>query len=229
VIDPRLPPLLEALHSDLDDRHHEAYAALVALGGPAVPGLIETFPASAGRARLSIIRALGEIGDARAVALLMTLVRSRDAQEYLFVSSLAAKALGQIGARGGAPREQAVAGLVEMLGDLSAGSRRMSALVLGSLRDAEAVPALTAALGDDDTQVRALSARALGLIGAEGAVSALVVRLADTDALARPMTLDGDGARARSVDEAAAWALGRIDTPKARKAVETWRGKRAQR
>src|SRR5436305_777968 len=90
---PELERILAALHSADDEAHRAAYDALVALGGESVPDLLEAFPETQGRARLSVIRAFGELGDPRAVALLVDLVRNRDLQEYIFISSLAAKSL----------------------------------------------------------------------------------------------------------------------------------------
>ncbi len=221
--------LLAALHSPDDQAHQAAYEALVALGRATVPALIAAFPGTRGRARLSVIRALGEIGDARAVALLVSLVRSRDRQEYVFVSSLAAKSLGQIAARPGSAGEQAIAGLVEALGDSLTGARRMAAVVLGNVGDPQAVPPLIGALADSDIGVRALSARALGLIGMTGkhadhAVPALIVCLADTAQLGKPLAVDGRSVR--TVSEVAAWALEQINTPQAAHALATWRAKR---
>ncbi len=214
--------LLEALHSAEDGKHREAYAGLLALGRAAVPDLVAAFPGTRGRARLSVIRLLGDLGDARAVRLLVTLARSRDAQEYLFVSSLAVRALGHIGGQAGPAAEQAVAALVEMLEDRgSTGTRRMAALVLGTLTDPGAVPALTAALADDDRDVRALAARSLGQIGAERAVPALIVRLHDHDPLPRPLDV-GEG-RAGTVSDAAAWALAQINTDEAQRALQNHR------
>lgn len=225
--DGRVDRILADLHSPEDEIHQEAYDALLALGADAVSGLIAAFPATEGRARLSVIRLLGELGDARAVSLLVDLVRSRDRQEYVFVSSLAAKSLGLLGARHSPISDQAIAGLIETLGDENSGVRRMSALVLGNIADAEAVPALTAALADSDKQVRALAARALGVIGTDGkhadrAVPALIVRLADHDRLPKPLSLQAG--EARTVSEAAAWALRQIDSPDANQALRAWRG-----
>lgn len=219
--------ILSNLHSPQDEVHQEAYDELLALGSEAVPELIDAFPSIEGRARLSVIRALGELGDSRAVALLVELVRNRDMQEYIFVSSLAAKSLGLLGACQSPVSDQAIAGLIETLTDENRGVRRMAALVLGNIADSEAVPALTAALADADKQVRALAARALGVIGTDGkhadrAVPALIVRLSDHDRLPKPLTLQQG--EARTVSEAAAWALRQIDSPDANQALRAWRG-----
>jgi len=219
---------LDALHSADDDTHQSAYESLLSMGPEIVQHLVDAFAGVEGRARLSVIRLLGELGDGRAVGLLLSLMRTRDEQEYVFVPSLAAKSLGRIGQTPGPSADQAIAGLVEALADDSNGARRMSALVLGNVGSVEAVPALTAALGDEDRQVRALSARALGRIGAPGseadrAVSALIVRLSDHDQLSRPLSLDDQSAR--TVSEAAAWALAQINTPGGNQALDSWRGK----
>src|SRR5688572_10331150 len=74
----RMAQIFNDLHSADDMVHRTAYDSLMELGGDAVPEVIEAFPQSDGRARLSLIKALGELGDARAVALLVDLMRNRD-------------------------------------------------------------------------------------------------------------------------------------------------------
>ncbi|MBN1427521.1 MAG: HEAT repeat domain-containing protein [Anaerolineae bacterium] len=142
---------------------------LITLGSDAVPLLIEEFRQIAGSARLYVIRALGLIGDTRAVPLLLELVTSNDVQEYLFVSSLAAKSLGQIGG------SAAVDGLVGLLSHERSGPRRMAATVLGNIGSAQAVPGLIDALRDSDPPTRTLSARALEQIGTPQAIAAVSV------------------------------------------------------
>ncbi|MBN1310585.1 MAG: HEAT repeat domain-containing protein [Anaerolineae bacterium] len=142
---------------------------LVKLGSDAVPSLVEEFDQIGGSARLYVIRVLGLIGDVRAVPLLLELVVSDNIEEYIFVSSLAARSLRQIG------DETAVAGLVELLSHERSGPSRMAATVLGNIGSAQAVPGLIDALGNRDPQTRALSARALEQIGTPRAIAAVAV------------------------------------------------------
>ncbi len=165
-------------HDDLDDlllelnhldeiRRQAAYSLLVSMGEEIVPALVGDFARIAGAARLSVIRALGEIRDPRAVPLLLDLMQSDDLEEYLYVSSFAAKSLRQIG------DATAVAGLVSTLSHERPGPRRMAATVLGSIGDAAAIPALVAALKDPDFHTQAIAAKALRKIGTEDALKAV--------------------------------------------------------
>lgn len=141
-----------------------AFTQIVDLGEDAVPELLELFPTVRGNARLQLISAFGEIGDPRAAAALREVVANQDLQEYLFASSLAAKALRAIGD----PRE-----VVQLLEDNRPGTRRMAAVVLGNIGDASAVPELVGALDDKDRKVADYAAKALEKIGSPGAMAAL--------------------------------------------------------
>jgi HEAT repeat protein len=116
-----------------------------------------------------VIRAFGLIGDPRAVSLLLELMAGDSLEEYVFVSSLAAKSLGQIA------DEVAVEGLVGLLNHERSGPRRMAATVLGNIGSDQAVSGLIDALGNLDPQTRVLSARALEQIGTPRAIAAVAV------------------------------------------------------
>lgn len=160
--------LLDLNHLD-EARRSQAYDFLVSMGSAVVPALVEDFDLIAGSARLSVIRALGVIGDARAVPLLLALMQTDNPDEYLYVSSFAAKSLSQIG------DTRTVAGLVTALSHERPGPRRMAATVLGNLRSVTAVPALVIALKDPDAQTQIVAAKALRKIGTDAAVSAVEV------------------------------------------------------
>lgn len=162
-----LSEMLAGLNHPNEQTRRQAFEVLVASGEAVVPALIERFDQISGMARLSVIQALGLIGDERAVPLLLDLMLSDDPQEYVFVSSLAAKSLGQIGGL------VAVEGLVAMLNEERTGPRRMAALVLGRIGHEGAVPGLSAALHDPDPTTRRLAAEALALIGTPQALDAL--------------------------------------------------------
>lgn len=166
--------LLDLNHLD-DLIRKAAYASLVALGPEAVPHLVADFDRIGGVARLSVIRALGEIADPRAVPLLLELMVDDSPDELLFVTSLAARALGQIA------DPTAVAGLVALLDHKRTGPRRMAVTVLGTIgeRDQQAalpaVPGLIGALRDSDPRISSLAARSLEQIGTPQAIAALAV------------------------------------------------------
>lgn len=147
-----------------------AYGQLLDLGGEIVPDLVEMFPDIAGAARLLVIRAFGEIGHLDAAPLLAELVTTDDPHEYLFVASLAARSLGQIGA---------IETLAGLLDHRRSGPRRMAATVLKNLCDERATPALIRALRDEDSVVRAISRVALECIGTPQAWAALDAHRAD--------------------------------------------------
>jgi HEAT repeat protein len=147
-----LSELIVDLNS-LDKQAHEAaYMRLLDLGQEAVPHLVDMFPRIAGRARLMVVRALGELGHPAASPLLVGLVLSRDPNEYVFVASLAVRSLGQIGD---------VDALLDLLQAERPGPRRMAATVLRNIGDPRAVPGLIAALDDPDAHVCRVSAEAL--------------------------------------------------------------------
>lgn len=158
--------LLDLNHLDNATRA-AAYETLIGLGVDVVPALVEGFPEIAGAARLSVIRAFGAIRDPRAVPLLLDLVQSDDPNEYIFVSSLAAKSLSQIG------DVTAIEGLVGLLGHERNGPRRMAVVVLGNIGDHKAVPGLIGALKDTDPQTRVFAARSLEQIGTPQAIAAV--------------------------------------------------------
>jgi HEAT repeat protein len=160
--------LLDLNHLDKPVRE-AALTSLVELGSDVVPHLIEEFDQISGSARLYVVRAFGMIGDNRAVSLLLELVAGDSLEEYIFVSSLAAKSLGQIG------DEAAVEGLVGLLGHERSGPRRMAATVLGNIGSDQAVQGLIDALNDTDPRTRVLSARALEQIGTPRAIAAVAV------------------------------------------------------
>ncbi len=159
--------LLEKLNS-LDKLTREAaFEALVAYGSEALPFLLEHFEHIEGAARLSVVRAFGEIGDPRAVPLLLELMCGDDPGEYLYVASFAAKALGQIA------DATAVQALLDALNHENPRPRQMAALILGKIGDERVVPALSDALRDPDPKTRELAMRALKQIATPKALAAV--------------------------------------------------------
>jgi len=136
--------------------------------------------------RVSVIAALGRLGDERAMEpLLETLLREDDAagddDDYDDDEELreaAARALGQIGG------ERAVAGLVKALHDKSDDVRGAAAEALGE-DGQKAVEALLGALKDKQDGVRLKAANALGRLGDDVLSAGLVKALSREDDFVR--------------------------------------------
>jgi hypothetical protein len=133
----------------------QAASALVAIGAPAQPVLLEALRRPVWVARRNAAWGLGALDASEAVPALIDALKDTDAG----VREQVAWALGSIGDR------RAVDGLVAALGDSVAGVRRQAAWALGSIGDKRAVQGLMRALKDTDAGVRKQSAWALGSIG----------------------------------------------------------------
>ena len=190
-------------------------ATLTAKGD--VPGLIKVLGHGSDAwyfAREGAARALGEIGDARAVDPLLKAdvvgCEVRDALSRIGAAAVerliaalhdrhegvrerAAEALGKIG------DVRAVEPLIPALHDSHEDVRERAAEALGKIGDIRAVEALIAALDDRDERVCWLAAQALGRIGDVRAVEALIAALD----------------RHENVCSSAAEALGRIGDARA--------------
>lgn len=145
--------------------------------------------------RMAAARALGEIGDARAVDPLT----ERVADKAESVRWAAAKALREIKDR------RAIGPLIEKLGDEDGDVRFPAAYALGGFGDARAVGALIESLADGWGYVRMAAAGSLGEIKDARAVDPLIESLAEEDLLVR---LE------------AALALGAIGNPRAIEPLE---------
>jgi len=199
--------LLKALKSE---NGNVRVAAAMALGqkeekaavDPLLAILMRDYPL----ARYSAVMALGEIGDERAAATLMTEMKNNEKD---YIRSSAAVALGKIGA------EEAVPYLIERLRDTKAAVRSNAALTLGRMGDKSAVEPLIDVLEsgkeaegrrkdnvNTNADVRKSVVLALGGIGGDEATEALIGVLKD----------DGETPEVRI---AAASALGNIGSPEA--------------
>jgi HEAT repeat protein len=189
----------------------QATERLIALGEPAVLPLIQALTQRpGGPGRVLLIRALGRLGDARAVEPLLAALRERNPHNR----QEAATALGLLGdpraigplidafriesgdieditawkdaaralARLGAP---ALEPLIAALADANSNVRAWSAYALGALGDRQAVVPLNAALKDAERQVRLDAAEALGKIGDQRAIDPLITLLGDPDEMVR--------------------------------------------
>ncbi len=190
--DPKPPrgPSFDDWQREGEPRPSGYYAALCAIGPPAVPVLLERLNAPDRQARVVALRALGFLGDdaKSSVPRLIALLRDPD------LRGEAASALGGIGAR------DAIPALLARLKDLDPGFRARAAETLGRIgweRQAAqyssrtiargAIRPLAAALKDSDPGVRAAAARALRDIGSESSVviPELVAALGDPVAKVR--------------------------------------------
>jgi HEAT repeat protein len=136
--------------------------ALIQIGKPAIPALIETLTNPNERVRKAACTALGQIGDPSAVPALIACLDKRD------ISEAAANALIQID-------KPAVPALIEALTSPSNRARSAACTALGKIGDKTAVPKLITCLKDRDSDVRSSACTALGKIGDLAAISALSV------------------------------------------------------
>jgi HEAT repeat protein len=219
------PSAVPALIACLNDWFISGAAAnaLVQIGKPAVPALIETLTSPSNRVCIAACTALGEIGDPDAVPELIQCLEDADWS----VRSAACTALAQIGDAAAIPALRVHAEIMEearhalyKLGGTSMSLQeavrtlseqnqwgvlcraltsnlvRAAIVQLGSI----AVPALIDALHNDDPKIRQAACTALGHIGDTAAVPSLIQSLEDED---------------RYVRSAACNALGQIGDPSA--------------
>jgi HEAT repeat protein len=124
-----------------------------------------------------VAKALGEIGDARAVDALIEALKDEDSDVYWnsidALVKIAKKDLGLVDK------------LIKALRDEDSYVRISVAWALGEIGDASAVDALIEALRDEDSYVRESVAWALGAIGDARAVDSLIKTLKDDDYFVR--------------------------------------------
>jgi HEAT repeat protein len=160
-----------------------------------VDALIRTLGDADAWVRLGVARALGIIGDVRAVE---PLIQALDDPEG-FVCLGATWALGSIG------DVRAVEPLIWALGDPDAWVRFGAIWALERIGDVRAVEPLIQFLSDQDEEIRSLAAWPLGKIGDVQAVGPLIQALGDPDAMVRRETAE---------------ALGKIGDPRALPVLE---------
>ena len=212
--------VVELFSDENEETSSSFFEFMVETGEPAVKPLIEALAICKNRESLNLMRALGEIGDPRAIYALAVKLRDKDPQ----VRGEAALALGKI------RHPKAVKVLVRALKDKSFVVRRNAARALGEIRSRKAVDALIKALGDKDWQVRSAAAWALGEIRDPKAVIPLTKRLRDRDKDVVVKTVDalralGDPRAVKALVDIlkekgeirykAVWALGEIGDPTA--------------
>jgi HEAT repeat protein len=146
-----IPFLLPTLDDDDAEVRRYAVRSLIKFNQAAVEPLLAFLPGASPRALSGAIRALGDIGDGRALPALLAAASGPARQEVL-------AALGKL------KDPQAEALLVEALGDGDWRSRMNAAMALGSLGGEAAATALEGTLEDEVPVVREWSARSLETI-----------------------------------------------------------------
>lgn len=146
-----IPFLLPALDDADAEVRRYAVRSLIKFNQAAVDPLLTFLPGASVQALPGAIRALGDIGDARALSALLAAASGPARQEAL-------AALGKL------KDPQAEALLVEALGDGDWRSRMNAAMALGTLGGPVAAKALERTLEDEVPVVREWSARSLEMI-----------------------------------------------------------------
>ena len=176
----------------------------VEIGTPAVEPLIAALKHEEWWRRRYVAKALGEIGDPRAVKPLIALldysydregVHEAAAQALINIGALAVEplvatlknksslvvveVLGKIG------DSRAVEPLISILKDENSDVRKTAAEAFGEIGDPQAVEPLIDALEDKDWGVRLAAVRALGKIGDRRAMESLLLALKEEEELVR--------------------------------------------
>ncbi|WP_429885311.1 HEAT repeat domain-containing protein [Geoalkalibacter halelectricus] len=144
-------PLIAALDDPNDEVRRTAVRALIRLHRSAVPALIEALPGAPPQAAGGMIRALGDIGDARALEVLLAQTQGPKRADALL-------ALGRL--RDG--RAEPV--LIAALADPDWQVRLSAATALGPIGGPQAAAALRRNLDDEVVAVRVWAARGLEMI-----------------------------------------------------------------
>lgn len=157
-----IQPLVEAMGDEEMLVRQAAAGALVEIGEPAIPSLVETLKGPGGRITPHSLWALGEIGSPDAVDAVVKAAESRSWR----IRWCAAESLGDLGGK------RAIATLVQALGDRDERVRNAAYLALQKIGK-PAVGSLKTALRHPDKQVRPLALKLLESIGSPAAQSAL--------------------------------------------------------
>lgn len=152
IDDPRgVPFLLTGLGDANDEVRRFAVRALIRLNRQAVEPLLAYLPTASDRGTVAAVRALGDIGDVRALPALLARADGPARQDVLH-------ALGKLKD----PRAEAV--LIEGLRDADWRSRMNAAMALGALGGPAAAAALETTVDDEVMVVREWAARSLEMI-----------------------------------------------------------------
>lgn len=151
-----VPEMLEALRGDDLWLRMVATEGLIRIGEPSVEGLITALNHINRAVRRAAAKALGKIGDVRAVTGLRAALLDHDED----VRRFAAQAIGRIG------QEEAVDALSDALRDDSDRVRKAAASALAAIGD-PSIPVLLDALNDPEPRVAIIAVVALREIGYE--------------------------------------------------------------
>ena len=122
--------------------------------------------------RHEVIRALGKIGDPRAVGALTDILCYHGDEDTRWAAAVALEEIGDLAASEAS---------VRALRDEDADVRCQAAKALGELGDASAVPSLIKALTDPEPKVQRAAAHAIGKIGESETVKPLLVEILKTE------------------------------------------------
>lgn len=165
VSNPKIDALVERLSDWLPRNQREVRSKLLAVGADAVPALIHALEREDRGVHLPATELLGAIGDQRAAAPLIGLVRSRGSPMNRLAAANALAALGS---------EEAFEPLLELLREDDLATRDGAAEALGRLGDRRAVPVLIAMLEHEDDYARAGATKGLAHLGDSRAVIPLL-------------------------------------------------------
>ncbi len=222
---PALDRMIEALNESNWQHQRHMIEATARFGEACVDPLLAKLHGAPPMLQIGIAHTLGAVGDARAIAPLIVLMRSAEAE----VRDAAGAALAQFGPRALRP-------LVLALRDPNWRVRTGAAMALAAVKERRAMYPLIASLHDPYAQVRAAAARALGELRDPRAVEALLNALRDAELLVRsqaavalgrirddraiePLVNTLTNARPPSVRANAALALGLIGSERAIEAL----------
>ncbi|MFQ5560117.1 MAG: HEAT repeat domain-containing protein [Nitrospinota bacterium] len=164
-------PLLSALADPDEEIQDVARSGLVKIGqanGEAVPLIIAGLKVEELLIRANAAKALGEIGDPRAVGALIPLLKDipdEGAGQTVVLNAVNALALLK--------DKQAVDALLPLLGSLNTPVRLSTVEALGVIGDRKAIPGIIPLVFDFHVMVRTRAITVLGDFGAKDAVSAL--------------------------------------------------------
>jgi HEAT repeat protein len=181
--------------------------------GAAVSWLIDLCQQEDPEVAAAAQRALGQLGDARAIPALMDLVRRPGAPG-------ASGAVGALLQLGGPCRREVLAALQPLLDTRDVEVRRRVFEVLCGVARQEDMEGILPLLGDEDPMLRAFAVRAMGRVGAPENLARLRMALTDETAMVREEAVRALSLRDdASVREALRLALADTDTAVVREAL----------
>lgn len=170
-MNPQIAALIDALDNDPEPRA-QAQKSLVALGEEAVEPLIATVRAETGRKAWGALQVLGDLGDQRAVPVILESLRSPTP----IIISAAVAALQKF------PGEDIAMRLIEALPHTRGMGQQDMIVVLQRLGDTRAIPLLIEQLGTVEAPpLRVAIIQALGKLGDRSAIPVIEAYADDPD------------------------------------------------